>query len=467
MKRLACPATLLALVIAALAWWRLAAAPPLGAAPRPPAGVALDPMVAAAVAAALERVRGAPDSASARGELAMVYHANGLPGLAEETYAQALAAEPDAAPLWYQLGRARAALGLHAAALAAMDEAARREPAYVPAHWQRGFLLLELGRLDEADLAFARALALRPGEPAALVGLARVRLLRADPQGAAALLEPLLAQFPGTGYLHQLLGNALQQMGRFPDAARHLARADGRVPGWHDPWSGAVEERRSGLGPLLERATDRAVAGDTAGALRLVEPLRASHSQEPLVLAKLGEIHLTRGELDRARECFEAVLEREPDHVFAHVYLARVHRRGGRPAEAARHAAHAARLHADWAPAWIEVAGAAADEGRWTDAQGALRRALELGGADGSVLLLLGTALHQGHQDEEAAAVLEDVLAREPDHVPALALLARVHARRGRVDLARAALERAARLAPQDPSVRAAAALLERAGGGP
>jgi len=52
--------------------------------------------------------------------------------------------------LWIELGNAREDLGDNQGALAAMDQAVRWAPYYAHTHWQRGNLLLRMGRFDEA-----------------------------------------------------------------------------------------------------------------------------------------------------------------------------------------------------------------------------------------------------------------------------------------------------------------------------
>lgn len=61
--------------------------------------------------------------------------------------------------LWLELGATREELGDSAAALAAFDQAVRWAPYYAHTHWQRGNLLLRIGRYSEAleDLRAAAA----------------------------------------------------------------------------------------------------------------------------------------------------------------------------------------------------------------------------------------------------------------------------------------------------------------------
>jgi tetratricopeptide (TPR) repeat protein len=63
------------------------------------------------------------------------------------------------ATLWLELGATREELGDTETALAAFDEAVRYAPSYAETHWQRGNLLLRMGRTEEAfaDLRAAAA----------------------------------------------------------------------------------------------------------------------------------------------------------------------------------------------------------------------------------------------------------------------------------------------------------------------
>ncbi len=149
-----------------------------------------------------------PGNGAKRAALAMVLHGNDLLELAEQTYVQALALDPDQARWWYQLAKVQAARGALDEAMASLDRAESLEPAYAPIHWRRGYWLLDLGRLEEASAAFNRALSISPTEPAARVGLARSKLLAGRNEEAIAVLEPIVQDLPQVGYLHQLLASA-------------------------------------------------------------------------------------------------------------------------------------------------------------------------------------------------------------------------------------------------------------------
>ena len=61
--------------------------------------------------------------------------------------------------LWLELGNAREDVGDKAGALAAFDQAVRWAPYYAHTHWQRGNLLLRMGRYDDAFAELRTAVA--------------------------------------------------------------------------------------------------------------------------------------------------------------------------------------------------------------------------------------------------------------------------------------------------------------------
>jgi tetratricopeptide (TPR) repeat protein len=87
----------------------------------------------------------------------------------------------------------------------------------------QGWLLL--GRLAEAERGVERALAENPESAAAFQLQATLRLARGEPQAAAEAALGATGRcfhFPAA---HTVLGMALAQLGRFPEAAAALARS--------------------------------------------------------------------------------------------------------------------------------------------------------------------------------------------------------------------------------------------------
>jgi tetratricopeptide (TPR) repeat protein len=111
------------------------------------------------LAAADQAIQLTPDDPDAQRARATVL--TRLYGTAEAkaSLERATSLRPDHAAQWLELGATREELGDNDGALAAFDQAVRCAPYYGQPHWQRGNLLLRVGRYDEAfaDLRHAAA----------------------------------------------------------------------------------------------------------------------------------------------------------------------------------------------------------------------------------------------------------------------------------------------------------------------
>src|SRR5262245_61551001 len=74
--------------------------------------------------------------------------------------------------LWIELGNVREELGDTQGALVALDQAAHWAPHYAHTHWQRGNLLLRMGRFDEAFTELRMAAAANRNYLPSLIDLA-------------------------------------------------------------------------------------------------------------------------------------------------------------------------------------------------------------------------------------------------------------------------------------------------------
>lgn len=109
--------------------------------------------------AADQAVQITPTDPEAHRARALVLNRLGRPAEAEVSLKVATSLRDGPEDLWIELGNTREELGDREGALAAFDRAVRSAPYYAHTHWQRGNLLLRMGRYDEAfaDLREAAA----------------------------------------------------------------------------------------------------------------------------------------------------------------------------------------------------------------------------------------------------------------------------------------------------------------------
>jgi tetratricopeptide (TPR) repeat protein len=118
-------------------------------------------------AGALDLVPNGPDAASNFAMLGNLALVEGEFEDAIEPYSRALALSPDQVNARSGRGRAYAALGRHALALADFDRAAKLEPNEPRHHRGRATALAHLGRMEEAVRAASCALEIAPGDAGA------------------------------------------------------------------------------------------------------------------------------------------------------------------------------------------------------------------------------------------------------------------------------------------------------------
>jgi tetratricopeptide (TPR) repeat protein len=214
-----------------------------------------------------------------------------------------LAAREELADVYGALGRHEARL-THLEALLTLQPGAARERAL-------GLGYASAGQLDRAVGQLSHAVQRYPEDAATFVAVGRVWLERAAGGGRVELGKALEALQRATGNDSSsealtLLGRALLLAGDLPRAQQVLEQAAGRFP--VDPeafrYLSEVAERR-GLASLAQRALLDYVA------LVRTEALRA-----PL-LARLGEVHMRRGDMEGARRAIDAALDKDPGNRLA------------------------------------------------------------------------------------------------------------------------------------------------------
>ncbi len=145
----------------------------------------------------------------------------------------ALAARPDFPPTLNNRAHVHIILGNRAAAMDDLDRAialASDEPIF---RRNRAVLLMEAGRLDDAEADLARGLAADAGDPDMLAVFARVSLLRGDLQRARGIVSDVLARSPDNADAHCVAGWTELAQSRFAEAGAAFNRALAQPRGSH------------------------------------------------------------------------------------------------------------------------------------------------------------------------------------------------------------------------------------------
>jgi len=142
--------------------------------------------------------------------------------MAGRMYREAVAADPLAAAAWSGLGQALVEDGHPTDALAALDRAQALAPARAGLARLRGRATLALGRIADAEQAFAAATAETPADPRGWVGLGVARDLAGHHAEARAAYARALATDPLDVPARNDLALSLALDGRLAEAASGL-----------------------------------------------------------------------------------------------------------------------------------------------------------------------------------------------------------------------------------------------------
>jgi tetratricopeptide (TPR) repeat protein len=112
-------------------------------------------------------------------------------------------------------------------------------------------------------------------------------------------------------------------------------------------WFDSPEERGEAVYELYKRGSALLEAGDFAAAAIPLERASKLEPDKTSIREALGRAYFRSGRFERAREEFEAVVERYPVNDYAHFCLGRALEVTGRRQEARGHAALAASMRPD------------------------------------------------------------------------------------------------------------------------
>ncbi len=177
---------------------------------------------------------------------------------------RSIALAPGIGRSYYHLALALDEAGNAEAALDSLRNAILLAPELAEAHGLAGDLQLGRGQWIEALSAYERAATAAPGTSLGQLCAARALLLRGHPERAELQLRNLVARDPSRAEVHLLLGQILNDAGRFDEAAACFERALALDPRCAPAHHGLVTSRRLTEAdlPIIARMKQRLAAAD-------------------------------------------------------------------------------------------------------------------------------------------------------------------------------------------------------------
>jgi len=166
-----------------------------------------------------------PWSAQAMVNLGVALLRRNQPEQALDLFYKARERYPYSSRVYNNIGAALSALGKYDEARAALQQALRCDPNSAEAYTNLGIFYRDRGEIAQAISCFEKAHALNPSSVTTVQQLARLYLQQGDPDRAIAMVRSALAHVPRNSLLHNELGKALQQVSRSEEALESFKAA--------------------------------------------------------------------------------------------------------------------------------------------------------------------------------------------------------------------------------------------------
>jgi tetratricopeptide (TPR) repeat protein len=307
-----------------------------------------------------------------------------------------------------------------------------------------GEAYVEAGQAKKARPVLQRALQggkLNPAQQArahCALGMAASQL--GDPDGAVASLEESIRLDGSVEKPYLVLGMTHDMAERYQEARKTYERGVARFP--------------KSVPLLRELGATELLLGDAHAAVGHLASAVARDNEDSELMRDYGEALLRTGQAQKAVKVLEEAraLDAENPHLAATLGDALV--ADGRARDALRAYDRAVALDPGHAPAWFHKGLVLAREGDVAGAVVAYRAALKADPGNLKARAALGVALGKTKgQEDEAIAVLREVVGKDPGYAEAHAQLGLLLERRGDLPGAEAALSAAASRRQQDPSL--------------
>lgn len=381
--------------------------------------------LAESLAEAEVRTRHWRQSAQGLADLSRLYHANGFFPEAMTCYEGLRQIEPANARWPHLQASIIAIFGRMEEALPLRQQAVELAPDYIPARLRLGDVLLKSNRPAEAASVYAEVLRRAPGDPYALLGLARCDLSANDWGKARERLQEAMAQHPDSIGALSLLVTVSEHLGDY-STADTLKTTIGRreFSDLPDPWLDDLAEvcfdayRLSVAAAVANAAGNRTVALDLLDRAMALAPNASSYHRQA------GQLLLDDGNYGAAKNHLEKAVALNPTDSDAWLRLIDALRGLGQtqPAVSAMltglsHCPQSPSLHLEYAR-WLRSAN------RLDEAIAEFRYGYQLRPSEATPLVDLATTYITAGRTDEAVDALNLALERQPDHPIALATLA-------------------------------------------
>ena len=280
---------------------------------------ALRDLIESKLAAATEQ----PNSGEKRGELGLVFAANGL--WTEAHIALKNAVELGAkAPEWrLHYAIALSEIGKFPESLNVLQDLVRDAPDMPVAQQRLGYAYLQLEQLEDADACFRQVIACQPNDAAGHVGLAEVALRQGQTAAAQQSLQRAIELDSSNRTAHYLLGRLFRQQGNLDSAKRHLAIGQNAKPKFlPDKFSDRIRSYAVTIRSQHQLALRFMSEGKFAETIQTLEAVLQVSPNDTAILNLIAGAHMQLNQPEQAFSYLNRAEKVAPNHHSTQINLA-------------------------------------------------------------------------------------------------------------------------------------------------
>jgi HemY protein len=352
------------------------------------------------------------------GHMGRLYQANQFYDQALSCYRLALKYDKKSAMWLYLSASIHQQRGETASMIGFLEQTLRLSSDYSPAVLKLADTYFKAGEMRKAKVHYERRLALTPGDPYALLGLARIALDEGQWDDAEDRLQKAISSDSQFGDAHRLMAQVHEQHGRIEEMKKSLDRAADctRFRPAPDPWIDDLEdlcydpEQLLVLGSMALAALniDAAVKKHFARALE-IDP------ENPKAHLAMGKAWFMAGEWPRAHYHLVRTIELDSTTDEAYFHLGLILRNENKLQDAEVMFLKALKYQPNNANVLNNLGVIRLEQGRYSEAVKSLIKALDIYPEHINARYNLGMSLWASGNSKEAVAQYRQVLEMKPD----------------------------------------------------
>jgi HemY protein len=328
------------------------------------------------------------DFGRAVGEMGRLYQANQFYDQALSCYRLAVEYDEESAMWFYLSAFIHQQRGETASMIGFLEQTLRLSNDYSPAVLKLADTYFKAGQMRQAKFYYEQRLALTPGDPYALMGLARIALDKGKWDVAEAQLQKAISSNPKFGDAHRLMAQIHEYHGRIDEMHKSLDMAadSTRFRPASDPWIDDLEDL----------------------------------CYDPEQLLVRGSMALTELDMETAiKKHIAKALEIDPENPEANLAMGKAWLMAGDWSRAYRYLMRTIELDPSSDQAYFQIGLILQNENKLAEAEAMMRKALEFQPNNANVQNNLGVILLEQQSFDEAIESFKVALEIYPEHINA------------------------------------------------